>query len=648
LPEKSPSGRHYEEAFRQAGIGAPGDDPAEAAARVRASPVRGALVAALDDWAACAADRDQQAWVLAVVRQADPDPWRDRVRDPATWDDAGALRDLAARAPVGEQSPQLLAVLGARLRAKKIDAVPLLARVVAAYPNDFWANIETGNAFLHQSNAAAAAGYYRAALALRPGTVSIHYALGGMYLGLYHWDQCIAEYEQAIRLDPANAWCHNRLGVAFQWKGGHDDEAIARFRESIRIDPTIGWTHHHLAVSLERQGRFDEAVAEFREAARLSPEKRAEWKWDLRRVLLRQRRGAEALAAWKEELAARPTAHDDWFGYAELCAFLGEEAEYRRARRDLLAQFGTATDPYVAERVGRGCVLLPGTEDELRQAAALTDRAVAAEGQQYDWVRPYFHFAKGLAHYRQGRFDDAVATMTGDASKSAEYLGPIPRLVTAMALYQKGQKDEARKFLAAAVLSYEWSAEKATTREAWIAHVLRREAEALILPDLRAFLQGKHRPKDNDERLALLGVCQFQDRRAATAGLYAAAFAADQNLAEDLRAAHRYRAARAAAVAGCGSADGAGLGEEERARWRKQALAWLRLDLAAWAKRLQADRPADRAEMHKALASWREESDLAGLREADALEKLPPAEREQWRALWQEVAALFRRAESAR
>ena len=93
LRGETPSGRHYEEAFREAGIGAPGDDPAEAAARVQASPVRRALVAALDDWAACAADRDQQAWVLAVVRQADPDPWRDRVRDPATWDDpAGAPR----------------------------------------------------------------------------------------------------------------------------------------------------------------------------------------------------------------------------------------------------------------------------------------------------------------------------------------------------------------------------------------------------------------------------------------------------------------------------------------------------------------------------------------------------------------------------
>ncbi len=193
--------RTYEDIFRQARIGAPGDDPAVVAARVRASQVRGALVAALDDWSACATDQDQQVWVLAVVRHADPDYWRDRVRDRATWDDTAALRDLADKAPLAEQSPHLLAILGARLRARKIDAEPLLGRVVTAYPADFWVNVEMGNTLFEQSNLAEAIGYYRAALALRPETVSVPYALGGMYLSLHRWDQAIAEFEQAIRVD---------------------------------------------------------------------------------------------------------------------------------------------------------------------------------------------------------------------------------------------------------------------------------------------------------------------------------------------------------------------------------------------------------------------------------------------------------------
>jgi eukaryotic-like serine/threonine-protein kinase len=474
------SGRHYAEAFREAGIGAPGDEAADAAARVRASPVSRALVAALDDWAACPGDQQQRDWVFAVLRLADRHPWRDQVRNPATWDDPDALRDLAGRVRLQEQSSHLLAVLGARLRANKIDAVPFLARVTAAYPKDFWANIELGNALFEQANAADAVESYRTALELRPEATSIHYALGCMYLGLRRWDRCVAELELGIRLHPEDAWYHNRLGVCLEWRGGHDDEAMAEYRKSIRLDPTIGWTHYSLAVTLKRKERFEEAAAEFREAVRLFPEKRAAWKRDLWLVLLRVGHGAEAVADWKQKLAARPPSHDEWFGFAELCLFLGDEAAYRQARRDLLAQFGATANPDVAERTGRACLLLPPSADELRQAVALVERAVAVGRPGHEFVYPYYRFSEGLARYRQGRFNDTITIMTGDAANS---LGACPRLVLAMALHQKGRGDDARSALKDAIRLHDWTAKSADHQDVWTAHILRREAESLIGAD---------------------------------------------------------------------------------------------------------------------------------------------------------------------
>src|SRR5262249_57125791 len=109
-----------------------------------------------------------------------------------------------------------------------------------------------------------------------------------------------------------------------------------------------------------------------------------------------------------------------------------------------------------------------------------------------------------------------------------------------------------------------------------------REAEGRTRPDLPAFLAGEYQPRDNDERLALIGLCQSTDRTRALARLYDDAFAADPRLADDLVAGHRYSAARAAARAGCGhGTDATGLGEEERRRWRERARRWLREDLAA-------------------------------------------------------------------
>ena len=89
----------------------------------------------------------------------------------------------------------------------------------------------------------------------------------------------------------------------------------------------------------------------------------------------------------------------------------------------------------------------------------------------------------------------------------------------------------------------------------------------MIAPDLPAFLDGKNQPKDNDERLALLGICQFTNRTRSAANLYAGAFAAAPHLAEDLGASHRYKAACAAALAGCDLGEnGARLSQDERTR----------------------------------------------------------------------------------
>jgi serine/threonine-protein kinase len=362
-------------------------------------------------------------------------------------------------------------------------------------------------------------------------------------------------------------------------------------------------------------------------------------------ILMRLGRLREAEVAWKSILKADPLDHAVWHGYAELCLFLGEEDEYRRARRDLLERFGATTDPFVAERTGRACLLLPATGDELQKAVALAERAVArTSGEQ--GVRPYFEFVRGLAEYRKGQFDHAIAAMRGGAA-TVPGLDPAPVLVMAMALNQKGQSDEARRTLASAVLAYDWSAKQVRDTHGCILHLLRREAERKILPNLPAFLSGKYQPQDNDERLALLGACQFANRTRAMALLYADAFAAAPALAEDLGAGHRYNAARAAAQAGCGyGTDTTGLGAEQRAQLRAQARRWLRADLAARTRAIDAGSTSTRDANRKALGRWRNEPDLACVRNPSELNKLAADERNAFLSLWADVAAVLTLAQN--
>jgi serine/threonine-protein kinase len=657
--------REYQATFREAGLGTVRDDPAKVAAAVQASAVRGALVAALDDWAVCGTDTERRDWLLDVARRADPDPlgWRHRILDPAAWTDPTALTELARTVP-GSQPVSLLLALGERLRATGGDAAPFLKRVQKEHPADFWANLIVGNAMLLWAPRDAA-GYYRAALSSRPGAAVGYCAVGDALRLQNGLDEAIDYYKKALEVDPGYARAYSNLGHTLLSQD-RVDEAIENCRKAVQVDPDYAWAYHNLANALRAKGRLDEAFDQYQQVIRLDPKNR-EVETSMRTVLMRQGRGQEARLRWRKALDGNLPEYEAWSGYAELCLFLGQEEEYGRACQALLDRFGATTVATIAEQIGRVCLLLPGTGGRRQTGAGLIDRALATKRSTPAWIYRYFLFAKGLAEYREGRASSAISLMDGEASR---VLGPAPRLLLAMAQHDQGQTEQARHSLASAVVGFDWSVDQADVRDAWICHLLRREAEALILPDRLALVRGGTPPRDNDERLALAGFCQSEALYHAAARLYADAFAADPNLAvelasacrsraalgekqpvsrlEELTTECRYPAARCAALAGCGlGKDGAELDEGERARWRRQAREWLQGDLAMWAATLESGPRSTWILVRRMLMQWQADPDLAGLREPGAVAKLPADERKEWAALWTEVAAALDRSKNA-
>ncbi len=194
--------RDYETAFRDAGLGAIGDDPGEVAARVAASPARQPLVAGLDDWAVCARGERRRAWVLGVARQADPEAWRDRVRDPRMWVDRTALATLARTAPVAAQPVPVLVALGERLQDLGGDGIAFLARVLQAHPNDFWAAMTLARRLQEGSDLEAAITPYRKALELRRDLATIYNNLGLIPFARRDWHEAYDYYQKALEIDP--------------------------------------------------------------------------------------------------------------------------------------------------------------------------------------------------------------------------------------------------------------------------------------------------------------------------------------------------------------------------------------------------------------------------------------------------------------
>jgi hypothetical protein len=116
-------------------------------------------------------------------------------------------------------------------------------------------------------------------------------------------------------------------------------------------------------------------------------------------------------------------------------------------------------------------------------------------------------------------------------------------------------------------------------------------------------------------------------------------------LADDLGSANRYNAACVAAQAGCGQGQDADqLDDRERLRLRRQALTWLRADLAAWCLFLERDPDKAGPVVLRQMRHWLGDADFAGVRGPDALALLPEVERPSWEMLWQAVDELGQRA----
>ena len=103
---------------------------------------------------------------------------------------------------------------------------------------------------------------------------------------------------------------------------------------------------------------------------------------------------------------------------------------------------------------------------------------------------------------------------------------------------------------------------------------------------------------------------------------------------------NRFQAARAAARAGTeGVRELAGSGAESRAKWRRQAVEWLRADLAASTAILNSGTAPQRAGVARRLSRWQVDPALASIRDEPALSALPEAERRSLREFWDGVQA---------
>jgi superkiller protein 3 len=636
-------------------------DPASVdavAARVLGSVVKDRIVAAFDRllW------QDKTARVRDMLRRLDSDPYRDKVRDAVLANDPARIVELAAQKEAMEQPPGfaaamaglgefsverrrellqsavrrrpgdlgLLMTLSGTYRFYQRDGADERARwgqaAVATAPDNYAAYMNLGVALGDRGDADGAIACFRKAIELNPKLIEAHGNLGAVLCDVKRdYDGAIASFRKVIEVKPTDALAYANLGNALRDKGdvdgaivwykkaieldpklkrvhtnlgsilasakGEYDEAIVLLRKAIEIDPTDAQAHTNLGLTLQTKGKVDEAIVWYKKAIELDP-KLALAHYNLGNALKGKGDRDGAVACFKKAVELDPKNPFGYNGLASICYESGRLDESEAQFQHLIRLFPTNSYyhdwiAFIRLQVGDPHGALPFAE-----------KAV-----QVDLKSAQAYWNLGRAQSGLGEYQAAVASFRQVLKLDPKHGGPPSQLP-------------------------------------------RAERLAAVQERLPAFLKGEFEPSGNEERLALAVTCKQKKHYQAAVGLYSKVFTIEATQAENLPAWQRYQAGCCAALAAAGQGEDAGKPDDQgRADLRKQALSWLRADLAARTRRLESGQPAEFPVVRDAMTHWQKDGDLAGIRDAAALAKLPADEQKAFTQFWSDVAALLKKAE---
>jgi tetratricopeptide (TPR) repeat protein/serine/threonine protein kinase len=504
---------------------------------------------------------------------------------------------------------------------------------------------------------------FQTAMRLKPGWDGARSNLG---LALYYKGDlvgAIRECEAAIGININNAAAHNNLGLAVMKKGDDLERAIREFQAAIQIDQDYADAYYNLGNALKAKGDREGAIKKFQIAIRLNPnDPRAspDYYVNLGNAMMDGGELEDSIRQFRAAIAIDPKHKR---AYGSLGAAFLNKGDFEGAIRELQAALQLDQNYEFARnylalthfKLGSALALkgnLDGAQAHLETSICLDPKnpgphndlgnVLRRKGDLNGAIRehrtaiemapqvagPHFNLASVLEdkHDLDGAVEEYEASIKLDRGFAEAHCG------LGLVFLQQGRFAEGLRALKTGhelgSLKRDWP----YPSPQWV-----REAERLVELDTRLpkVLRGEVPPGNSVETASLALFCQERKQLfAAAVRLYGDAFARDARLADDLDAGHRYNAACAAALAGCGQGkDATHLEDKERARLRGRALVWLTADLAYYAK-LADGAPAEiRAFIQKRLQHWLRDTDLVGVR-GDRLAKLLEAERKDWQQLW--------------
>jgi tetratricopeptide (TPR) repeat protein len=147
-------------------------------------------------------------------------------------------------------------------------AVILLASKAPAWAHD---RKESDDPLRDAAAALESRNYEQAIAKYTQGIAQIYCARGCAYAAKGDCDKAVADFTEAIRLEPQDAMAYYCRGNVYEKKGDHE-KAIVDYTQAIRLDPQFIGAYVNRANAYESVGEYQKAVADHKQAIRIDPE----------------------------------------------------------------------------------------------------------------------------------------------------------------------------------------------------------------------------------------------------------------------------------------------------------------------------------------------------------------------------------------
>jgi serine/threonine protein kinase len=279
---------------------------------------------------------------------------------------------------------------------------------------------------------------------------------------------------------------------------GKFSEAESAFHRALEIrrqflgdeppNPLVVDTYVQLLRKENKTGDVDAFLTEFLTPGHLTEPQFLELAHIHANELAEKGRWREAAAEAAAFVKAQPDNPALYHTLVPLLVADKEIENYRDICRQIILHFAHTQDAFVADQMGKDCLILPASGADLEAVGALADVAVTRGKNTGSY--PYFECCKALAEYRQEHFKEAAKWAGSAVTNSFDYAQAEGYAILAMAQWQSGQTNAAHADLADCDRVIEEKLPKLSHgnlggdwRDWIIAHALRDEAQNLIEND---------------------------------------------------------------------------------------------------------------------------------------------------------------------